>query len=272
MNQIKKYDFVYEFLNSIIKLNIHFSNFLYNIIAAKHFKQNITKYYEMKKFKIIILFVFFCCIMRTHSLFGKKNKNNCSIINYNDGSNFFKANSSEKKTSIFISNDMTKKLKDLNNHAKKCKIFIDVIRSFVLETHEKKTNVLKNPLYVGRGIEYELFYKNKTLLCDRKCLKGNYLFLKYTVYICVSQIIIAITTKLIAKGNKTTEVECFFSGLESLKWEKHSLANIVFDKEYDKSKYNDLKTSKQAEFISSECDDVYKLKYGEMSKVILDFL
>jgi hypothetical protein len=58
------------------------------------------------------------------------------------------------------------------------------------------------------------------------------------------------------------------SGLDNLKWEKHNTTNIISDKEIEKSKYSDLKAAKQAEFITAQCSHVYKLKYGEMTKVL----
>jgi hypothetical protein len=126
----------------------------------------------MKKFQpIITAFVFYCCVLRAHSLFNN-NKKNCSIINFEDRSNFFETNDHEK-ISILIANDMKKKLKDLSQLAKQCKVIINVLKGFILETHEGKSKVLRNPLFIGRGIEIDLYYKNKTLLCDKKCLSGN---------------------------------------------------------------------------------------------------
>lgn len=120
--------------------------------------------------------IFLCCVITVNcSLFSKKNK--CSIIKYT-GSNFAKVNGKQKIT-VLISNESEDLFKKLNTHAKNCSVVVSVLESFMLEsnrsTTEDKSQVNRDALFIGKGIEFELIESNKSSICNKMCLISKYL-------------------------------------------------------------------------------------------------
>lgn len=102
---------------------------------------------------------------------GKKcNKKNCTITKWK-GKNF--GGSFLRRTKLYISDDMTKNFKKLDDLAKKCNVQFKVLNSFSKNTDPKYKVDEKSPLYVGYGIDVILNDKKGKLLCNKVCLAKN---------------------------------------------------------------------------------------------------